>query len=139
MITEGAHIFVEDITLSGIKKAIETYRTTNLKERLEKYHGDKTEAVFMAWAKTWLSPEFQLWNIESYLPRIKCPVFVIQGANDEYGSLAQVNGILNQVPANAEKLIIPFTGHTPHKESPEKVQKHSATFINQLIKNNTIF
>jgi pimeloyl-ACP methyl ester carboxylesterase len=135
VITEGAHIFVEDITLNGIKKAVEAYHTTNLKERLEKYHGDKTEAVFWAWANTWLSPEFQSWNIEVFLPHIKCPVLVIQGENDEYGSLAQVSGIINHVSTNAEKLIIPFTGHTPHKEAQEKVHDHSAIFINHLIKN----
>jgi pimeloyl-ACP methyl ester carboxylesterase len=135
VISEGAHIFVEDITLTGIKKAIEVYHTTNLKERLKKYHGDKTEAVFWAWANTWLAADFKSWNIESFLPLIECPVLVIQGENDEYGSLAQVNGIIKQIPTNAKKLIIPFIGHTPHKEAQEKVQEHSVTFINHLINN----
>lgn len=135
VITEGAHIFVEDLTVNGIKKAIEAYHTTNLKLRLEKYHGDKTEAVFWAWANTWLSSEFQSWNIEHFLPGIECPVLIIQGENDEYGSLAQVTGIANQVSKNAEKLIIPLAGHTPHKEAEQEVLEFSATFINHLIKN----
>jgi hypothetical protein len=59
---------------------------------------------------------------------------LIQGENDEYGSLAQVNGIISHVLTNAQKLIIPFIGHTPHKQAQEKVQEHSVTFINHLIK-----
>ena len=130
---KGAHIFVEDITLQGIREAVTVYHTTNLKERLQKYHGDKTDAVLRAWATTWLSDEFKSWNIEAFLPKIKCPVLVIQGENDEYGSEAQVDGIINQVPGAARKLIIPSAGHTPHKEAKEFVLEHSASFINQLI------
>lgn len=132
VITEGAHIFVEDITLQGIKNAVEAYRTTNLKEKLTKYHGDKTDAVFWAWAKTWLTDEFKTWNIEHFLPNIKCPVLVIQGEKDEYGSLAQVNGIVKQVSGKAERLIIPSIGHTPHKEAEEVVLEKTTQFINQI-------
>jgi pimeloyl-ACP methyl ester carboxylesterase len=132
VITEGAHIFVEDITLNGIKKAVEAYSTTSLKERLDKYHGDKTDGVFWAWANTWLSPEFRSWSIESVLPLIACPILVMQGANDEYGSLAQVEGIVNNLSTTAERLIIPFAGHTPHKEASEVVLKHAAAFIHSI-------
>ena len=133
IITEGAHIFVEEITLQGIREAVNAYHTANLKERLEKYHGDKADAVFWAWAKTWLSDEFRNWNIESFLPEIKCPVLVIQGEDDEYGSQKQVNGIINQVSGEAIKLIIPSVGHTTHKEAKELVLERSASFINNII------
>ena len=133
VITEGAHIFVEDITLRGIRAGAEAYHTTNLKERLKKYHGDKTEAMFWAWAKTWLTDKFRTWNIESFLPQIQCPVLVIQGDNDEYGTEAQVDGIVNQTVGEAVKLMIPEIGHTPHKEARETVLKESAVFIARLI------
>lgn len=129
VITEGAHIFVEEITLQGIRTGAEAYRTTNLKERLQKYHGDKTEAMFWAWAKTWLTDKFRNWNIEVFLPKISCPVLVIQGDNDEYGTVAQVDGIVNQVSGKAVKLMIPEISHTPHKEARETVLKQSAEFI----------
>ena len=135
VITEGAHIFVEDITLAGIQSAVEAYRTTNLKERLQKYHGDKTDAIFWAWAKTWLSNEFKSWNIESFLPRITCPILVIQGEQDEYGSLEQVQGIIQQVSGQASQLVIPGIGHTPHKEAQDAVLAHSASFVNHLAAN----
>lgn len=138
IITEGAHIFVEEITLEGIREAVKLYETTNLKKRLQKYHGDKTQAVFDAWAKTWLSEEYGTWNIEKFLPQIKCPVFIMQGLNDEYGSEAQVDGIVNQVSGKAKKLMIPAIGHTPHKEARETVLEQTTKFINNQIINNNL-
>lgn len=133
VITEGAHIFVEEITLQGIREAVDAYHTTNLKERLRKYHGDKTEAVFRAWAHTWLSEGFRSWNIEQFLPRITCPVLVIQGEKDEYGSLQQVEGIIRQVSGETRRLIIPSIGHTPHKEAGAIVQAEAASFIRKVL------
>lgn len=133
IVTEGAHIFVEEVTLNGIREAQKTYQTTNLKTRLEKYHGPKTEAMFQAWAHTWLTPEFRTWNIENFLPQIQCPSLIIQGENDEYGTLAQVAGIVNQTTGKATPFIIPNVGHNPHKEAPELVLEKSASFINGLL------
>lgn len=132
VVTEGAHIFVEDITLNGIREAVQMYQTTNLRERLQKYHGDKTDAVFEAWTKTWLADRFKSWNIEHFLPQIKCPVLVIQGEDDEYGSIAQVNGIVEQVAGVAHKWMIPSIGHTPHKEASAIVLERSVSFIKGL-------
>lgn len=129
VITEGAHIFVEDITLQGIREVVEAYQTTNLKEKLQKYHGDKTGEVFWAWANTWLSNEFRDWNIEHFLHQIKCPVLVMQGENDEFGSLKQVYGIIQQIIGKAESLIIPSVGHTPHKDAKEIVLEKTTQFI----------
>lgn len=133
IITEGAHIFVEEISLNGIHEAIDAYHTTNLKERLEKYHGEKAEAVFWAWAGTWLKDEYQSWNIEDFLPQLHCPVLVIQGENDEFGSIEQVNGIVNQVSGDASQFVIPSGGHNPHKEVPDLILQHSAEFIKNCI------
>lgn len=129
VITEGAHIFVEDITLAGIREAVTAYETTNLPERLQKYHGNKTDAVFKAWAHTWLTDAYRNWNIEHFLPQIHCPVLVIQGEADEYGSIAQVQGITNRVSGTAQQLMIPNTGHNPHKEAQSVVLEHCTDFI----------
>lgn len=134
VITEGAHVFVEEITLQGIREAVNAYHTTNLKEKLQKYHGDKTDGVFDAWTKTWLSDEYRSWNIEHFLPQIKSPALIIQGEKDEYGTLEQVNRIVSQVGGLAGKMIIPGVGHTPHKEAADVVLEQSAAFINKMIK-----
>ena len=82
VITEATHIFVEEITLKGIYAAKEAYEQTNLRERLQKYHGNKTDTMFNAWVQTWTSPNYRNWNIEHFLPGIHCPVLFIQGETD---------------------------------------------------------
>jgi pimeloyl-ACP methyl ester carboxylesterase len=134
--TEGAHIFVEDITLEGIRKAKETYRTTDLKHKLEKYHGDKTQALFDAWTETWLRPDFRDWNIEHFLPAIKCPTFVFQGVDDEFGSIDQVEGI-EKGCSDAKFFIIPNAKHTPHKEARELTETIVCHLISELSKTIT--
>jgi len=133
VVTEGAHIFVEDVTLAGIRTAVEAYQTTNLPSRLQKYHGDKTDALFQAWTETWLRDEYRTWNIEAFLRRITCPVLVIQGEQDEYGTLAQVEGIVQQVAGEAHQLLLPGIGHTPHREAREAVLAQTAAFLNQVL------
>lgn len=133
IITEGAHIFVEEITVRGIEEAIELYRTTDLKSKLEKYHGNKTDEMFWAWASTWITSEFKKWNIESFLSKINCPSFIIQGEQDEYGTLKQVDHIATQTSGTSTPLIIPNVKHTPHKEIPELILEKASEFINQII------
>lgn len=120
VITEGAHVFVEEITLAGIRQAEEVYRTKNLKQKLAYYHGEKTEQVFRLWADTWLSEPFRNWNIEHFLRSITCPVLIIQGSHDEYGSIEQVAAIETNTAGDSLRFI-PQTGHTPHKEAPQEV------------------
>jgi pimeloyl-ACP methyl ester carboxylesterase len=126
--TEGAHIFVEEITLEGIRQVKETYRSTDLKTKLEKYHGDKTQALFDAWTETWLNPKFYNWNIEHLLSAIKCPTYAIQGVDDEFGSIDQVEGI-EKGCQQAKFYIIPNAKHSPHKEQKEL----TATLVCHLI------
>lgn len=133
IITEGAHVFVEPVTIKGIEDAIDLYKTTDLKMKLTKYHGDKTEAMFWAWAETWTEPVFRTWNIEPFLSSIKCPSLIIQGAADEYGTLEQVEKTVTQVRGPVKKLIIPEVGHTPHKEVPQMMLIESAEFIRKLL------
>lgn len=133
VITEGAHVFVEDITIDGVKEGVLAYENTNLKERLYKYHGDKTDNVFWAWATIWLSDKYRDWNIEHELKSIVCSCLIIQGEQDEYGTIKQVDAIVNNISGDAVKLIIPAIGHTPHKEARSIVLKETANFINNLI------
>ncbi|WP_024769225.1 alpha/beta fold hydrolase [Aquimarina macrocephali] len=132
IITEGAHVFVEQETINGIKAAVLAYQNTSLKEKLYKYHGDKTDAVFRLWAETWLSETYQSWNIEEYLSKIECPSLIIQGEKDEYGTLDQVNSIVKNTSGHSKALLIPDIGHTPHKENSEIVIKNVISFINEI-------
>lgn len=134
-IAEAAHIFVEDVTLAGIYQAMDAYKNTNLAERLTKYHGEKVDMLFKAWTETWTSSEYKDWNIEHLLPTITSPLLFIQGEQDEYGTLEQVEKTIALVNGKAEKLIIPSIGHTPHKETPDLILEKVSTYINQLLLN----
>ncbi|WP_330745558.1 alpha/beta fold hydrolase [Chryseobacterium sp. CP-77] len=129
VICEAGHIFVEEVTLKGIYDAWEAYKTTNLPERLQKYHGDKVEMLFRAWTETWTRDDYRTWNIEYLLKDITAPLLFIQGEADEYGTLDQVEKTVTQVSGRSEKYIIPGIGHTPHKEVPELVLEKAAGFI----------
>ncbi|MDP9960821.1 alpha/beta fold hydrolase [Chryseobacterium lathyri] len=132
VICEAGHIFVEDATLKGVYDAWEAYKTTNLAERLAKYHGDKVEMLFRAWTETWTREYFRSWNIEYLLKDIQCPLLFIQGDADEYGTLEQVEKTVSQVSGLAEKYIIPGIGHTPHKDVPELVLSKVSEFIEKM-------
>jgi pimeloyl-ACP methyl ester carboxylesterase len=129
VITEGAHVFVEEVTLAGIRQARALLASTNLRERLTRYHGAKTDSMAAAWIETWLAPEFRQWNIEACLPLITAPVLAIQGEDDEYGTQAQVESIVRGVGERARPLILRETGHTPHREAAEATLDAVSEFL----------
>lgn len=132
VITEAAHVFVEERTLTGLREALRIFETTNLRDRLSRYHGDKTEALFRGWADIWLAESFRSWNIEEYLPGIRSPLLAIQGEQDEYGSPAQVEAIVSQVSGPATGLILPGCGHIPHHQARARVLAEIIRFIASL-------
>lgn len=130
IVVAAPHIFVEDLTLAGIREAKGLYQTTDLPQRLGRHHRD-ADSVFSAWVDTWLLPEFRDWNIEALLPRIKCPVLAMQGEGDEYGTLDQIRGIARKVPQTT-LLEIPDCGHTPHRDQPTAVINGIRGFLQAL-------
>ena len=132
IITEAAHVFVEEVTLAGIRETVKVYQSADLKERLSHYHGDNTETLFWAWADTWLHPGFRDWNVESYLFQVTSSLLVIQGEDDQYATRAQVDAIVGQVSGAARPLLVPKCGHTPHREAPAIVLQEMAAFIETL-------
>jgi len=133
IITEAAHVFVDDLTLHGIRETVCAYRTANLKSRLEKHHGHKVEPLFWRWADTWLSETFASWNIESCLKDIKCPVFALQGKDDRYGTVAQLESIAAKVSGPSRALLVPECGHVPHQQQPEIVLDCVSAFVAEVL------
>ena len=129
LILEAPHVFVEEAALGGIQQAIEAYRTTTFRERLARHHGEGTDALFRAWAEIWLRPSFRSWNIMEYLPFVTCPVLVIQGEDDPYGTLRQVEAVVSQVRGPARPLVLPRCGHAPHSERRDEVLGAAAGFV----------
>lgn len=121
VVCEAAHVFVEEITLAGIRAAGEAFAEGELRRRLQRYHGEKTDATFAAWHDTWLSPAFRDWSIEAELARVTCPTLVLQGEDDEYGTPAQVTAIARGVSGPVETALIPGCAHVPHHQAREDV------------------
>lgn len=132
LITEAAHVFAEDLTLNSIRRAVAAFENEDLRVRLARYHGEQTDSMFHGWADNWLLPENESWNMEPVLPGITCPTLVIQGENDEYGTLAQVDAIVTAVSGRVESLIIPGCGHAPHLQAREATLNGMVVFIKSL-------
>jgi pimeloyl-ACP methyl ester carboxylesterase len=130
LITEAAHVLVEKKTLAGIRGVLEAYDAGKLRW-LASYRGDQIEDVFRMWADTWLSDWFRSWNIEDVLPSIECPVLVIQGTDDRYATVAQVEAIVSRI-ANARRAMVARCDHAPHREKTGIVLRLGAEFVNAL-------
>jgi len=94
-------------------------------------HHDDVESAFWGWNDIWLHPEFRRWNIEQYLPRIGCPVLAIQGEDDEYGTMEQLDRIARRAP-RVELLALARCGHSPHKDQPAAVLDAVRRFVEAI-------
>ena len=133
MITEAAHVFCEDICVRSIAAVKLTYQTSNLRQKLQKYHGDNVDCAFWGWTDAWLDPDFLNWNLEEYLPGIKVPYLAIQGEDDQYGTVAQVEAISRQAGTGAEILMLPDCAHTPHREQEAATFEAMTRFILDIL------
>ncbi|MEO7651373.1 MAG: alpha/beta hydrolase [Bryobacteraceae bacterium] len=175
VITEAAHVMVEEESLAGIRAAKKAYATTDLAQRLARYHGigirsgvgqairlpgdgaaiagrqiacptsaakgsrpsasaddTRADALFFAWADAWLLPDFRELCLDEYVRRITCPILALQGADDEYGTPAQLDVIARTASAPVETVLIPNCRHTPHQQAREETMARMVVFIKGL-------
>jgi pimeloyl-ACP methyl ester carboxylesterase len=130
LILEAPHVFVEEVTVKSIASLRESFASMNLNEKLARHH-DHPHEMFRAWTEIWLDPAFRQWNIEDRLPAVQCPVLLIQGEDDEYGTRAQIDAISQRVPKSTS-VMLANCGHSPHRDQPEAVLKAIAEFIEPL-------
>lgn len=130
LILMAPHVMVEDVGLRRIEQAKLAYESTDLRKKLARYHDDP-DSAFRGWNGIWLDPDFRGWNIEEYLPRIDCPVLAIQGEDDEYGTMEQIERIERAIP-QAEVLRLKACGHSPHRDQSGAVIARVAEFVNGI-------
>jgi pimeloyl-ACP methyl ester carboxylesterase len=130
LILEAPHVFVEDLSVASITQAKVNYQTTDFPLKLGCYHAH-VDATFWGWNDVWLDPEFRSWNIEEYLPAIRCPILCIQGEEDEYGTIAQVKAIQARAP-RTEIVMLPNCKHSPHRDQTEATLERMAEFVAQV-------
>jgi pimeloyl-ACP methyl ester carboxylesterase len=131
VIAVAPHLFVEDVSIASIEAARVAYRDGDLRARLARYHDD-VDSAFYGWNDAWLSPEFRAWNIEREVAAIRAPVLAIQGEDDEYGTLAQVQTVALLLPETSRVAGIPHCGHSPHRDRPEALIREAARFIDAV-------
>ena len=133
MVVMAPHVFVEPISIASIQAALAAY-PTSLRERLARFHDD-VDSAFHGWAGAWLSPEFKAWTITHELGGISCPTLLIQGDEDEYGTLAQLDAIGAQLP-QALRLTLPQCGHSPHRDQPDAVISATCRIVAAALHSN---
>jgi pimeloyl-ACP methyl ester carboxylesterase len=121
------HLFVEDVSIASIEKARVAYETTDLRQRLARYHDDP-DSAFRGWNDAWLSPAFRDWNIEQDVESVDAPVLAIQCEDDEYGTLEQIRAVARRIPG-ARLLAIADCGHSPHRDQPDVVVREASRFM----------
>lgn len=130
------HVFVEDLSVASIAEAKVKFETTNLPEMLGRHHRDPAR-TFWGWNNIWLHPDFRGWNIEEYLPRITCPMLVIQGLDDQYGTMAQVEAIRKQAAGPIEVLCLADCRHSPQRDQPKQVIEAMRDFLSRISRNES--
>jgi pimeloyl-ACP methyl ester carboxylesterase len=131
LVVMAPHVFVEDISVKSIAEAKTAFEGTDLAQKLGRYHADAAK-TFRGWNDIWLDPDFRSWNIEEVLPRIHCPVLAIQGFDDEYGTMAQLDAIAAQIGGPIELLRLADCRHSPHRDQPAVVLEAMVSFIDRL-------
>jgi pimeloyl-ACP methyl ester carboxylesterase len=126
------HVFVESISVASIARIRESYRTTDLRARLARHHAHVDDA-FLGWADTWLAPEFLAWSIDDAVARITQPMLLIQGRDDEYGTLAQLDRIEAGAQGPASRLVLADCGHAPQRDQEEAVLEAIVAFAKSLV------
>ena len=133
LVLEAPHVFVEDLTVRSIAAAAESFTAGPLRRALERHHGANVETAFWGWNRAWLDPGFRSWNLEEYLPGVRVPVLLIQGAQDEYGTPRQLDAIEKGCPGPVQRLVLEGCGHSPHRDQPERTLAAMAEFVNEVV------
>lgn len=125
-IVMAPHVIVEDVSIRSIEEAREAYMNTQLRSRLARYHDD-VDTAFWQWNDIWLAPAFRDFDIRAECRGIRAPVLAIQGADDAYGTLRQIEDIHPAGPIARQ--VLARCGHSPHKDQPELTKELVANFL----------
>ena len=132
VVTLAAHAINESVCLEAIVRVRQAWATTDLREKLARYHGDNVDRAFHLWSDAWVAPGFEPMDANGRLPRIEVPVQAIQGEDDDYGTELQLGIIAGKVGGYCETRLVPDCGHSPHLQQPAYVLSEIARFVAPL-------
>ncbi len=124
------HVIVEDLSVAAITQAREAFLNGGLRERLARFHAD-VDGAFWQWNDIWLSEDFRTFDIREPCRHIAAPLLAIQGVDDPYGTMAQIDDIAACAP-QTQLLKLSACGHSPHRDQPEAVIEAIRAFLVSL-------
>jgi pimeloyl-ACP methyl ester carboxylesterase len=127
------HFFTEAMGLAEIRRARKSFDSGALRERLKPYHAD-VDAAFRSWNGPWLHSDFEKWDITDALAYIRVPILIVQGENDQYGTLKQIEVAQQECFCPVEAVVLPGIRHIPYREAPEATLDAVVQFINRLLR-----
>jgi pimeloyl-ACP methyl ester carboxylesterase len=129
------HFFTEEMGLAEIHRAREAFAAGPLREKLKRWHAD-VDCAFRSWSEPWLDPQFPKWDITEATGYIRVPMLIVQGENDQYGTLKQVETAQEECFCPVEAAVLPGIRHDPCREAPELTLNTAADFINRLLRDH---
>jgi len=129
------HFFIEEMGLAEIRRAREAFDSGALRDKLKRWHAD-VDGAFRSWSEPWLDPNFRNWDITEALGYIRVPILIVQGDNDQYGTLKQVEAAQQECFCPVETAVLPGIRHVPHREAAEATLNIVADFINRLLRDH---
>ena len=129
------HFFTEDMGIASIEEARRAYAGTDLRQRLARWHADVDNA-FKGWNGAWLDPGFRKWDITGFLAYIRVPVLIVQGKDDQYGTVAQIEAAERECYCPVEVALLPGARHSPQRDKPEATLAAISDFIARVLAMN---
>jgi len=135
LVLMAPHFFTETMGLTEIRRAGEAFKAGILRNKLKRWHAD-VDGAFRSWIEPWLNPDFQKWDITEALGYIRVPILILQGAEDQYGTLKQVDAAKEECFCPVEVAILPGARHSPHRDAPVATLDAVAGFTNRLLRDD---
>jgi pimeloyl-ACP methyl ester carboxylesterase len=129
------HFFTEDMGIAEIARAKIAFETGPLRAKLARLHADPDNA-FHNWSGPWLDPEFRNWELSDALAHIRVPILIVQGENDQYGTMRQIEMAQQECYCPVELAMLPDTRHAPYREAPEATLRAISDFANRLLRDH---
>jgi len=135
LVLMAPHFFTEEMGLAEIRRARQAFESGVLRDKLKRWHAD-VDCAFRSWNGPWLDPDFKAWDITEALGYIRVPILIVQGADDQYGTLKQVEAAQQECYCPVETAVLPGVRHAPHRDAPTPTVEVTAAFINRLLRDH---
>jgi pimeloyl-ACP methyl ester carboxylesterase len=130
------HFFVEDVTIAAITEMRRNYDSGELRERLKRWHAD-VDATAHGWSDVWLKGDFKQWDLTEELAYIRVPILIVQGADDQYGTVAQIEAAQRDCYCPVDIELLSGARHVPQREAPEKTLGVISDYVNHVLSKET--